>query len=331
MSPRERRENEMASEPIKKKISIIAPCYNEEGNVDACYARVKELFEGPSAPLSCYDWELIFCDNASLDGTEARLRKLVNDLHVKVILNSRNFGPSPSAFNGCFAATGDAVIFQSSDLQDPPEMIPKYVRLWEEGNQVVFGTRSGRKDPFLLAQFRKVYYKILAHLSPTPVHPQSCPYLMSRPVVNAIEAYDDYNPLLRGLIPLMGFTSATIVVPLSERISGKSSFTFFSYLDEALNTFIRLSPLPLRLALIMGFMLSALSLMVAFAVLIWGLYGLASGETLTKPGFKTFAIGGLFLFGIQMFFIGIIGEYVGAIHAQVRKGPLVIERERINF
>jgi glycosyltransferase involved in cell wall biosynthesis len=312
-------------------VSIIAPCYNEEGNVDACYTRIKDLFEGSGAPLSGYDWELIFCDNASSDTTELHLRALVDDPHVKVILNARNFGPSPSAFNGCFSASGDVVVLQSSDLQDPPEMIPEYVRLWEAGNQVIFGTRSGRKDTFFLTLYRKVYYRILNRLSPTPVMPQSCPYLMSRPVVKAIEAYDDHNPLLRGLIPLMGFKSATIVVPLHERMFGKSSFNFFSYLDEAISTFIRLSQFPLRMSLIVGFMLSAMSLFIAFCVLVWGVYDLATGARITTPGFRTFAVGGLFLFGVQMFFMGIIGEYVGAIHAQVRKGPLVIERERINF
>jgi glycosyltransferase involved in cell wall biosynthesis len=314
-----------------RKISIVAPCYNEEGNVDACYARIKALFEGRDAPLSGYDWELVFCDNASVDKTEQHLRALAADKHVKVILNARNFGSSPSAFNGMFATSGDAVIFQSSDLQDPPELIPQYVKLWEGGNEVVFGTRVGRKDSLLLTLNRKIYYSILKRLSPTPVTPQSCPFLMSRTVVNVIKAYDDFNPMLRGLIPLMGFKSATVSVPLQERTSGKSSFTFFSYFDEALNTFIRLSHFPLRLALIAGFMLSALSVIGALGVLAWGLYDIATGDKLTTPGFRTFAIGGLFLFGIQMFFMGIIGEYVGAIHAQVRKGPLVIERERINF
>jgi glycosyltransferase involved in cell wall biosynthesis len=315
----------------KRLISVVAPCFNEEGNVDACYARVRRLFEGEGAPLRGYDWELIFCDNASADGTEGRLRALAADPHVKVILNARNFGPSPSAFNGCFAASGDAVVMQSSDIQDPPEMIPEYVRLWEAGNQVVFGIRSGRPDSFLLRQSRKVYYGILNRLAPTPVTPQSVPFLMSRPVMDGIRAYADYNPLLRGLIPLMGFKSAVVPVPVAERSSGKSSFTFFSYLDEALSTFTRLSQFPLRLALFVGFLLSAVSLLLGLAILAWALFDVASGAKLTTPGFRTVAVGGLFLFGVQMFFIGIIGEYVGAIHAQVRKGPLVIERERINF
>ncbi|MEI6209102.1 MAG: glycosyltransferase family 2 protein [Desulfuromonadales bacterium] len=314
-----------------KMVSVVAPCYNEEGNVDACYARVRALFVGNDAPLAGYDWELIFCDNASNDDTEGRLRLLTSDPHVKVILNSRNFGPSPSAFNGCFAASGDVVVLQSSDLQDPPEMIPEYVRLWEAGNQVVFGIRSGRRDSFLLTQYRKVFYRIFDRLAPTPMTPQSCPYLMARIVVNAIKAFDDYNPLLRGLIPLMGFKSATIGVPVQERTSGRSSFNFFSYLDEAINTFIRLSPTPLRFSLVIGFLLSGMSLVAGLGILAWGLFDLATGVRITTPGFRTFAVGGLFLFGIQMFFIGIIGEYVGAIHAQVRKGPLVIERERINF
>lgn len=312
-------------------ISIIAPCYNEEGNVDACYARVQRLFEGADAPLAGYDWEIIFCDNASADGTEARLRALALQPHVKVILNARNFGSSPSAFNGCFASSGDAVVFQATDLEDPPEMIPEFVRLWEAGNQVVFGLRSGRKPPFLLRQFRKGYYGILSRLAPTPVTPQSSPFLMSRAVVSAIQAFDDYNPLLRGLIPLMGFKSTVVAVPVAERTSGKSSFNFFSYLDEALSTFIRLSRFPLRIALLFGFLLSGLSLLIGLGILAWGLFDLASGARLTTPGFRTFAIGGLFLFGVQMLFLGIIGEYVGAIHAQVRKGPLVIERERIGF
>ncbi len=315
----------------KGLISIVAPCFNEEGNVDACHARVRRLFEGDGAPLSGYDWEMIFCDNASVDGTETRLRALAADPHVKVILNARNFGPSPSAFNGCFAASGDAVVMQSSDIQDPPEMIPEYVRLWEEGNQVVFGIRSGRPDTFLLKQFRKIYYGILNRLAPTPVTPQSAPFLMSRAVINGIRAFEDYNPMIRGLIPLMGFKSAVVPVPVAERTSGKSSFNFFSYLDEALSTFTRLSQFPLRFALFVGFLLSAASLLLGLAILAWALYDVASGARLTTPGFRTIAVGGLFLFGVQMFFIGIIGEYVGAIHAQVRKGPLVIERERINF
>jgi len=314
-----------------KMISVVGPCYNEEGTVDACYNRVRLLFEGDAAPLAGYDWELIFCDNASKDTTEVRLRALATDPHVKVILNARNFGPSPSAFNGCFAAQGDVVVFQSTDLQDPPEMIPEYIRLWEAGNQVVFGIRVGRRDSFLLRGFRRVYYGILNRLAPTPVTPQSTLFLMSRTVVTAIKAFDDYNPMLRGLIPLMGFRSAMISVPVVARTSGKSSFNFFSYLDEALGTFTRLSQFPLRLSLFVGFLLSALSLLLGLGILAWAFSDLARGATLTTPGFRTFAVGGLFLFGIQMFFFGIIGEYIGAIHAQVRKGPLVIERERINF
>jgi glycosyltransferase involved in cell wall biosynthesis len=315
----------------RKTISVVAPCYNEVGNVDACYARVRQLFEGDAAPLAGYDWELIFCDNASQDGTEARLRAIAADPHVKVILNARNFGPSPSAFNGCFAASGDVVVLQSSDLQDPPEMIPEYVRLWETGNQVVFGMRTGRREGFLLRQSRKIYYAILNRLAPTPVTPQSVPFLMARPVMDAIRIFDDYNPMLRGLIPLMGFKSALISVPTVARSSGKSSFNFVSYLDEALGTFTRLSQFPLRIALFAGFLLALLSLAVGLGIAAWAIIDVATGAKLTTPGFRSFAVGGLFLFGIQMFFIGIIGEYVGAIHAQVRKGPLVVERERINF
>jgi len=317
--------------PKRKLISVVAPCYNEVGNVDACFARLERLFEGEAAPLARFDWEVIFCDNASTDGTEARLRALAADPHVKVILNASNFGPSPSVFNASFAAAGDVVVLQSTDLQDPPEMIPEYVRLWEEGSQVVFGIRTGRKDSILLTQFRKVYYWILEQLAPTPVPRQSCPFLMARVVVQAIKAFDDYNPLLRGLIPLMGFKSAVLKVPVVERVSGVSSFKFFSYLDEALGTFVRLSQFPLRLSLFVGFLLSVTSLLLGLGILVWALSDLARGETLSTPGFRTFAVGGLFLFGVQMMFLGIIGEYVGAIHAQVRKGPLVIERERINF
>jgi glycosyltransferase involved in cell wall biosynthesis len=136
-------------------VSIIAPCYNEVGNVDACYARIRKLFEGDGAPLAGYDWELIFCDNASQDGTQARLRAIAADLHVKVILNASNFGPNPSLFNGCFAASGDAVVFQSADLQDPPELISEYIRLWREGSEVVFATSLGMLGPELVKSFQR--------------------------------------------------------------------------------------------------------------------------------------------------------------------------------
>ena len=311
-----------------KRISIVAPCYNEEHNVRPCYEAVRDVF---ARELPGYDFELIFADNASRDGTIAELRALAAaDPRVKVILNSRNYGPFRSTFNALLHTSGDAVVpMLAVDLQDPPELIPTFVAKWEAGFQVVAGRRQTRREPFLLRTARRVYYRVVTLLADVSIPPDVGEFqLIDRVVMDALRRFDDHYPYIRGMIADCGFDVVTVDYEWRERARGLSKNRLYHLIDQGLNGLISFTNVPLRLATLIGFVTATLSA-------TWAIVQLAINfleyRTLVEPGIATLIVAVFFFAGVQLMFLGLIGEYVGSIHAQVRRRPLVIERETINF
>lgn len=312
---------------MRKLITVITPTYNEEDNVEVCYQTILQLFQNE---LKNYDFEYIFADNASQDRTPERLRALAEaDSRVKVIYNARNYGPLRSNFNALTRATGDAILVcLAADLQDPPELLPDFVRKWEEGNQVVYGVRLNRPEPVILRNLRKIFYRIINRLAEVPIPVDAGEYqLIDRAVLDALLVCDDYYPYIRGLIANCGFRSTGISYDWKRRRSGLSKATWFGLIDQAINALISFSNIPIRICLLGGLALATISTFYSIAQLL-SVILLPKGAA---PGIPTIVVALFFFGGVQLFFLGIIGEYVTAIHAQVRRRPLVVERAVINF
>ena len=307
-------------------LTILTPCYNEEGNVREVYRQVKAAME----TLPDYDCEHLFIDNASKDGTVAILRELAAaDRRVKVIVNTRNFGQVRSPYHAFLQARGDAVMTCVADLQDPPELIPQFVKKWEEGYKVVMGVKAGSRDSWLMSRVRKFYYWLVAKLSTDVqlVHNFTGFGLYDREVIEQFRSTDEQYPYFRGLVSDFGYVPAVIYYVQPPRTHGKTKNDFFSLYDMAMLGITNHSKVPLRIAAMAGFSISVLSLLVALGYLIAKLMFWNELQLGTAP-----LLIGIYFFGaVQLFFIGVLGEYIGSIHTQVHKRPLVVEKERINF
>jgi len=311
----------------KKHISIVTPCYNEEGNV----ANLSRVIAGVFAKLPQYSYEHVFIDNASTDSTVKILRELAaEDKNIKVILNARNFGHIRSPFYGMLSCKGDAIILVVADFQDPPEMIAAFLSKWEEGYKIVIGIKKrSRENPVMFA-IRKTFYNLLAKMSDSgerPVKNFTGFGLYDQSFIAVLRTLDDPYPYFRGMITELGFDRYEIEYTQPQRAAGKTKNNFFTLYDIAMLGFTNHSKLPLRLAAFVGFFSAAVSLLVAVAYFIYKLIYWNRFVVGQAP----LVIGVFFFASVQLFFIGIIGEYIGAIHTQVRKRPLVIEKERINF
>jgi glycosyltransferase involved in cell wall biosynthesis len=309
----------------EKLISVVSGCFNEEENVRECYEQVKKVFQ----EIGRYRYEHIFIDNASKDGTLDVLRQIaVTDKNVKVIVNARNFGHIRSGYHAMLHARGDAVISVVSDLQDPPELIKEFIKKWEEGFLVVVAVKADSDEsPFFFA-VRKLYYEIVSRLAEIELNKNATGFgLYDRRFMDILAEIDDPYPYFRGLVSEIGFPVAKIPYHQPVRRRGITSNNFYRLYDMAMLGIIDHSKVPLRLATMLGFAVSFVSLLVAlgylvFKLLYWDSFSL---------GLAPLEIG-LFFFGsVQLFFIGIVGEYIGAIHTQVQKRPHVVELERINF
>lgn len=313
---------------MKKTISIITPCYNEEENVRDCYHAVKALFTGP---LQNYHREHIFCDNCSLDRTVEILREIATtDPVVKVILNASNFGPMRSTYNGVLNASGDAILlFLPADMQDPPDLLPQFVNLWEQGYEIVYGIRATRAESWLMSSVRRVYYRLISSLSYIKVPPDVGDFqLIDRKVLLAMRQIDDAYPFMRLMTFECGFRAIGVNYHWQARRKGFSKNRLSSLIDQGLNGIITFTNVPLRIALFTGTIVASLSILYAFVTVIISL--VVRGEV-APPGITTLIVALFFFSGVQLFFLGMMGEYILAIYGQVRKKPLVIERERINF
>jgi glycosyltransferase involved in cell wall biosynthesis len=308
-----------------KTVSIVTACFNEEDNVRELVDRVRAVMAG----LPQYRYEHLFIDNDSQDRTVAILREIVaEDPRVRVIVNQRNFGHIRSPFHGLMQARGDAVLSLVADLQDPPEMIPQFLARWEEGFQVVVGVKSGSEESSLFYAIRKTYYGLITRLSEVELVRNFTGFgLYDHRVIEELRHIEDPYPYFRGLICDLGFRRFEIPYHQPVRKRGITKNNFYSLYDMAMLGITNHSKVPLRLAAMTGFLLAFVSLAVAFGYLVYKLVFWDSFQV----GMAPIVIGLFFFASVQLFFIGILGEYIGAIHTQVLKRPRVVERERINF
>lgn len=308
-----------------KKISILTPCYNEEENVAVLCERIRAVMK----TLPQYDYEHVFIDNASKDNTVALIRKEIEkDPHIRCIVNARNFGHIRSPFHGIRQCYGDAVIQMVSDLQDPPEMIPALVAKWEAGHKVVVGVKNKSKENKLMYAVRSLFYNLISRMSDVEQIKQFTGFgLYDRQFVDVLRDIDDPYPYLRGLVAELGFDIATVEFEQPRREHGRTKNNFYTLYDMAMLGFVNYSKVPLRMACFLGFGVAMVSFLVALVYLI---YKLIYWNTFSA-GQAPLVIGLFFFSAVQLIFIGIVGEYVGAVHTQVRKRPLVIEKQRINF
>ena len=308
-----------------KRISIVTPCFNEEGNVEDLHTQIIQVM----SELPGYEFEHIYIDNASTDGTVPILRRLAaTDSRVKVILNARNFGHIRSPFYGILQAHGDAVICMSSDLQDPPTLIKDFVKKWEEGFKAVLGVKTRSKETRLMFLLRRLYYRVLRKLSEVPLVENFTGFaLYDQQVVRVLRRIDDPYPYIRGLIAEIGFETAKVEFVQPRRKRGITKNNLYTLYDMAMVGFTSNTKIPLRLATILGFITAAVSFLIG---LFYFVYKLIYWNSFTT-GLAPLIVGLFFVGGVQLFFLGIVGEYIGAIYTQVRHRPLVIEKERINF
>lgn len=311
-----------------KTITVVTPCFNEELNVRDCYEALRVIFE---TRLTGYRREHIFCDNASTDGTLAILREIAaSDRAVKVIVNARNFGPLRNTYNGVMASSGDAVLlFLPADLQDPPELLPQFVQHWEEGHEIVYGIRTIREEGWLMSWVRQVYYRVLTRFSEIKLPPGVGDFqLVDRNVVEAMRRVSDGYPFMRMMTFECGGRAIGVPYTWRARKKGRSKNRTSALIDQGLNGLVSFTTAPLRLGLLLGFCLAGLSIAYAFINLV---LGLVLYRRVAEPGIVTIIVALFFFSGVQLLFMGMIGEYVLAIYGQVRAKPVVFERERINF
>lgn len=311
---------------MTKKITIITAVYNEEETVREVYEVIKKVFTGLGGK---YKYEHLFLDNCSTDDTLAILREIAaHDKNVKIISYAKNFGPIKTEFVGYQHAQGEAVICYDANLKDPPELILSFIKYWEEGYDVVYGVRNKTQDNFLMLFMRKLFYRLADFLSDEPLPQNAGGFrLVDRKVVNELIKIDDYKPYMRGLISSIGFRQMGLNYERRARTRGRSKSNVGYLIDFAINTFISYSIVPIRFCTCTGIVLAAFSFLAAigYAVVKFFCWDVQA------PGGATIIVLILFFSGIQLFFLGIIGEYVGAIHSQVRKKPFVVIKERINF
>jgi polyisoprenyl-phosphate glycosyltransferase len=306
------------------KISILTPCYNEEENVDELYERICSAMQDFE-----YEYEHVFIDNASSDGTVTKIRALVEkDKRVKAILNTRNFGHIRSPYHGLLQCDGDAVIAMASDLQDPPERIADFIKQWEAGYKIVIGVKTQSQESGLFYMIRTLYYKVLRSLSDVPLIEHFTGFgLYDRQVIQILSKFNDPYPYFRGLIADIGFPIARIEFVQPRRKRGITKNNFYTLVDMGMLGLTGYTKVPLRLATMLGFLSALISFLVGMIYLI---YKLVDWQNFSL-GLAPVVIGLFFLGSIQLIFLGIVGEYIGSIYTQVMHRPLVIEKERINF
>ncbi len=309
----------------RRLISIVTPCFNEEGNVEELHRRIAaQMAEFPH-----YDYEHIYVDNASTDDTVAIIRRLAaRDSRIKAIVNNRNFGIIRSSNHGLLQAHGDAVINMASDLQEPPELIGEFLRRWEQGWKVVVGVKPESHETAPMFLLRRLYYATIGRIADVKLIPHYTGFgLYDREVIESFRRIDDPYPYFRGLVADMGYRHTEVPYTQPTRKRGITKNNFYSLYDMAMLGITSHSKVPLRLATMAGFGLSAVSLLIAFGYLMLKLF---RWEEMSF-GIAPILIGFFFFASVQLFFIGLLGEYILQIHTQVQKRPLVVERERINL
>ncbi|MCH9634295.1 MAG: putative glycosyltransferase [Chlamydiae bacterium] len=307
-----------------KKISVVTPCFNEEDNIEEIYKQVKEVFKNLN-----YSYEHIFIDNSSDDQTVQRIKKIIEaDKNVKLIINSRNFGHIRSPFYGMLQAHGDAVVFIVCDLQDPPQLIKEFIINWEQGAEIVIGIKPKSKEAKIMFLIRKLYYKISTKISEVQLIPNFLGFgLYDKKIIAILRKFDDPYPYFRGMIAEIGFKIKKVSYTQQKRKFGKTKNNFYSLYDIGILGLTSYSKVLMRLATFIGFGLSFISFLISVGCMVlkflyWEKYSL---------GLASILVGLFFFSSIQLFFLGILGEYTMQVLTQTKGRPLVIEKERVNF
>jgi len=308
-----------------KKISLVIPCYNEEENVDILHERIRKV----ANEMPQYIIEELYIDNASTDATVEKLKTIAKtDQRVKIIVNARNFGPMRSPFYGLTQADGDGVVLMAADLQDPPEMLVDFAAKWEEGHKIVVAVKNQSKESWFKFQLRKAYYNLIEKISSTRQIKNYTGYgLYDREIIQILSKFQEPYPYFRGLIGEIGYDIAEVDFVQPVRQHGTPKGDLRAMLEMGLLGVVSYSKLPLRIAIYLGISTALLSFFISLGYLIYKLLFWDSFQL----GLAPIIVGSFFITGVQLFFIGIIGEYIGNIYVHVKNRPLVIERERINF
>ena len=306
-------------------ITIVTPTFNEEHNIEKLYHEINSVIK----KIKKYRFELLIIDNASTDKTPALIKKIISsDKKVKAIFNNRNFGHIRSPYYGILQSKGVATIYLASDLQDPPDLIPKFINEWEKGHELVLAVKPLSDGSKMMHFFRKTYYRILGLISDIDVVNDSTGFgLYDSKIISKLKELDEPYPFLRGLLCELGFSAKTLPFKQPRRYSGITKNNFYTLYDIAMLGIINHSKVPIRIAAFTGLIIGLTSIITAFIFLIvkilyWDSFPI---------GIAPVMIGLFFLIGLLMFFIGILGEYISSIHSYVQKRPLVVEKERLNF
>jgi glycosyltransferase involved in cell wall biosynthesis len=308
-------------------ISIITPCFNEEDSIRECSESIKNIMIDR---LPMLNYEHIFIDNNSTDSTVEEITKIcMKDKNVKLLVNSRNIGAFKSIYKAMKESSGRVVIpMYAADMQDPAEVIPDFYRHWELGYLVAFGVRSNRKENFILRKTRNMYYKIIQKFSESYIPINAGEFLLAdRKVVESILETNDYEPYIRGMVAITGVKSIEIAYNMNQRKRGKTKANFLNLIDTAINAFIGTSRIPARIMLLLGFALSSIATLI-------GLIKFVSSNIFNLLIFEKLDLGNVLVIifgGLQIFFIGLVGEYVLSIHAQVRRNPESFFTKKVNF
>lgn len=309
-----------------KIISILIPTYNEEENIPLVYERVVSVMENK---LPQYAFEVVFIDNASTDRSREKIQELgARDRRVKAIFNAKNFGYSRSHFYGLTQMTGDAVMLLHADMQNPPELIPQFVEKWEQGGKVIIGIKTKSKENGFVYFVRSIYYKLMRHMSEVEQIEHFTDFeLLDKSFIQVLRKIDDPMPYLRGIVCELGFGMEKIYYTQEQREHGKSYANFFKLYDLAMMGITSYSKTLMRMATFVGAGLGFVCFIIALRVFIrklldWNSFSLGSAAA---------TIGIFFLGAVQLFFIGILGEYILSINSRVIRRPLVIEEKRMNF
>jgi dolichol-phosphate mannosyltransferase len=310
---------------MKKLISIVTPTYNEAENIDILYSRLKNIWHN----YQNYNFELIIIDNASTDGTIGKLKEIARqDKRVKIIVNNKNYGHLRSPYWAMLQAHGDAVIFMASDLQDPPEILPLFIEQWEAGYKVALGVKPKSNTNGISHCLRKFYYRVLNKISTVEIVNDATGFgIYDKRVMDLIREINDPNPYFRGLVCELGYPIKAVVFEQARRLRGVTKNSLYTLFDMAMMGFVNYSLIPIRLASILGIILGGISLLLGiiffFIKIIWWNY--------IPLGIAPLVIGLFFILGLMLIFIGILGEYISSIIPYVKRRPIVIEAERINF
>lgn len=311
-----------------KKISILIPCFNEVENVEAISLAVENILK---KTLVEYDYEILFIDNCSTDGTREKIESICKEnFKVKAIFNVTNFGQFNSPFYGMCQSTGDCTINICCDFQDPVELIPRFVKEWENGHKIVSGIKTSSKEPSGVYLLRSIYYKIIKNMSDTEMIEHFTGFgLYDKTFIDILRKLDDPIPFLRGIVAEYGhgFNRIDIEYEQAKRRAGKTHNNWYSLYDAAMLSITSYTKVGLRLATILGFVSSGISLAVALIYLVLKLLNWHSFQAGNAP----LLIGVYVIGSLQLFFTGLLGEYILNINTRVIHRPLVVEEKRINF